>query len=118
LLDLARALHAGQRTGEDQEIALAGLAAGLAALRLDPAFEARIERSLRSAAAEATGAERAAIEGTLAAIARARRAVAQAKSELVQANLRLAVAIAREHQRFGVPLLDLVQEGNLGLIRA
>ncbi|WP_438013704.1 sigma-70 family RNA polymerase sigma factor [Sorangium sp. So ce315] len=118
LLELARALHAGQRTGEDQEIALAGLAAGLAELRLDPAFEERIERSLRAAAAESAGAERAAIEATLAAIARARRAVAQAKSELVQANLRLAVAIAREHQRFGVPLLDLVQEGNLGLIRA
>ncbi|WP_437961907.1 sigma-70 family RNA polymerase sigma factor [Sorangium sp. So ce119] len=118
LLDLARSLHAGERTGEDQEIALAGLAAGLAELRLDPAFEERIERSLRTAVAEATGAERAPIQATIAAIARARRAVAQAKSELVQANLRLAVAIAREHQRFGVPLLDLVQEGNLGLIRA
>ncbi|WP_437284051.1 sigma-70 family RNA polymerase sigma factor [Sorangium sp. So ce406] len=118
LLDLARSLHAGERSGEDQEIALAGLAAGLAELRLDPAFEERIERSLRTAAAEATGAERAPIQATIAAIARARRAVAQAKSELVQANLRLAVAIAREHQRFGVPLLDLVQEGNLGLIRA
>ncbi|KYF70955.1 sigma-70 family RNA polymerase sigma factor [Sorangium cellulosum] len=118
LLELARSLHAGERTGEDHEIALAGLAAGLAELRLDPAFEERIERSLRTAAAEATGAERAPIQATIAAIARARRAVAQAKSELVQANLRLAVAIAREHQRFGVPLLDLVQEGNLGLIRA
>ncbi|AUX22259.1 RNA polymerase sigma factor [Sorangium cellulosum] len=114
LLDLARALVAQQAPVEDAAIALADLAE----LRLDPAFEERIERSLRAAAAEASGAERASIEGTLAAIARARRAVAQAKSELVQANLRLAVAIAREHQRFGVPLLDLVQEGNLGLIRA
>lgn len=118
LLDVARALVARQRDDADAEIALAGLAAGLAELRLDPAFEERIERSLRTAAAEADKAERAPIEATLAAIARGRRAVAQAKSELVQANLRLAVAIAREHQRFGVPLLDLVQEGNLGLIRA
>lgn len=118
LLGVARLLVARPRDGKDEEIALAGLAAGLAELRLDPAFEERIERSLRAAAAEAGGAERAPIEATLAAIARGRRAVAQAKSELVQANLRLAVAIAREHQRFGVPLLDLVQEGNLGLIRA
>ncbi|WP_437662174.1 sigma-70 family RNA polymerase sigma factor [Sorangium sp. So ce1182] len=117
LLELARSLFARQGA-DDAEIALAGLAAGLAELRLDPAFEERIERSLRTAAAEAQGAERAPIEATLAAIARGRRAVARAKSELVQANLRLAVAIAREHQRFGVPLLDLVQEGNLGLIRA
>lgn len=115
---VARSVVARPRDEEDVEIALAGLAAGLAELRLDPAFEERIERSLRTAAAEAGGAERAPIEATIAAIARGRRAVAQAKSELVQANLRLAVAIAREHQRFGVPLLDLVQEGNLGLIRA
>ncbi|MGK3987951.1 sigma-70 family RNA polymerase sigma factor [Sorangium sp. So ce136] len=118
LLELARSLFARQGDDDGAEIALAGLAAGLAELRLDPAFEERIERSLRTAAAESKGAERAPIDATLAAIARGRRAVAQAKSELVQANLRLAVAIAREHQRFGVPLLDLVQEGNLGLIRA
>ncbi|WP_437859941.1 sigma-70 family RNA polymerase sigma factor [Sorangium sp. So ce363] len=118
LLTLARSLLGRQITEDGVETALAGLAAGLAELRLDPTFEERIERSLRAAAAEADKAERAAIEATIAAIARGRRAVAQAKSELVQANLRLAVAIAREHQRFGVPLLDLVQEGNLGLIRA
>jgi RNA polymerase primary sigma factor len=118
LLALARSLFARQANGEDVEIPLAGLASGLAEVRLDPAFEDRIERSLREAAAEARGAERASIDATLAAIRRARRAVARAKSELVEANLRLAVAIARDHQRFGVPLLDLVQEGNLGLIRA
>ncbi|WP_437327037.1 sigma-70 family RNA polymerase sigma factor [Sorangium sp. So ce381] len=118
LLGLARSLLGRQIAEDGVETALAGLAAGLAELRLDPTFEERIERSLRAAAAEADKAERATIEATLAAIARGRRAVAQAKSELVQANLRLAVAIAREHQRFGVPLLDLVQEGNLGLIRA
>ncbi|WP_437531052.1 sigma-70 family RNA polymerase sigma factor [Sorangium sp. So ce726] len=118
LLALARSLLGRSIAEDGVETALAGLAAGLAELRLDPTFEERIERSLRSAAAEADKAERASIEATIAAIARGRRAVAQAKSELVQANLRLAVAIAREHQRFGVPLLDLVQEGNLGLIRA
>jgi RNA polymerase primary sigma factor len=38
--------------------------------------------------------------------------------ELVQANLRLVVSLARKATGYGVPLLDLVQEGNVGLMRA
>ena len=41
-----------------------------------------------------------------------------ASRSLVQANLRLVVAIARRYRATGVPLLDLVQEGNLGLLQA
>jgi len=43
---------------------------------------------------------------------------AQALERLVQANLSLTVKIARNYQRSGVSLLDLVNEGNIGLIRA
>ena len=43
---------------------------------------------------------------------------ARARSELIEANLRLVVAIAKRYQGRGLELEDLVQEGNLGLLRA
>ncbi|GAA1732425.1 sigma-70 family RNA polymerase sigma factor [Aeromicrobium alkaliterrae] len=42
----------------------------------------------------------------------------RAMQEFVQANLRLVVSIARKYGRSAMPMLDLVQEGNTGLIRA
>lgn len=41
-----------------------------------------------------------------------------ARHQLIEANLRLVIAIARQYSHSGVPLLDLIQEGNLGLMRA
>ena len=59
------------------------------------------------------------VEGTeermlLRAVQRGERA----KSELTQANLRLVVSIAKRYSGRGMQLLDLIQEGNLGLMRA
>ena len=42
----------------------------------------------------------------------------EAKRKLIESNLRLVMSITRNYARAGVPRLDLIQEGNLGLIRA
>jgi len=53
-----------------------------------------------------------------AALRRQVREGVNAKQRFIQSNLRLVVSIAKRYQSTGLPLLDLIQEGNLGLIRA
>lgn len=42
----------------------------------------------------------------------------EARAKMIQANLRLVVKIAHDYANFGLPLLDLISEGNIGLIKA
>jgi len=42
----------------------------------------------------------------------------EARHQLAVANLRLVVSIAKRHKNSGLPLLDLIQEGNIGLMKA
>ncbi len=49
---------------------------------------------------------------------RIHRGDAKAREHMIKANLRLVVKIARDYENFGLPLLDLINEGNIGLMRA
>jgi RNA polymerase primary sigma factor len=50
--------------------------------------------------------------------ARIKRGSEPARQKLIQSNLRLVVKIAHDFKGFGLPLLDLISEGNIGLMRA
>jgi RNA polymerase primary sigma factor len=50
--------------------------------------------------------------------ARVKKGDQQARERMIKANLRLVVKIARDYEHLGLPLLDLINEGNIGLMKA
>lgn len=119
LVELFGPIDSLQQAIARRERALAGRRASACAsldeMRLTRSVLTRVVTRMRESA---DGSDARELRGALAAVRAGERDADRAKGELIEANLRLVVSIARKHTRQGLQFADLIQEGNIGLMRA